>query len=59
MFAWGKHVGKKRVGAHALMGLPRLKLAQAQARVMPLSYQREVSDFLSRPLSASINTNFA
>ena len=27
MFACGKHVGKKRVGTHALMGPPRLKLA--------------------------------
>ena len=44
MFARAKYVaGKwtKRVGAHAQMGLPRLKLAQAMTRVM--------TTFLSAP----------
>ena len=62
MFARAKYVaGKwpKRVGAHALMELPRLKLAQAMTRVMTTFLSARSLWLLSRPLSASMYTNFA
>ena len=49
----------KRVGAHAQMGLPRLKLAQAMTRVMTPFLSAQSLTLLSRPLSASMYTNFA
>ena len=51
----------ERVGAHAQMGLPRLKLAQAMTmtRVMTTFLSARSQRLLSRPLSASMYTNFA
>ena len=49
----------ERVGAHAQMGLPHLKLAQAMTRVMTTFLSARSQRLLSRPLSASMYTNFA
>ena len=63
MFARAKYVaGKwtKRVGAHAQMGLPRPKLAQAMTRVMTTFLQHEVREsVVSTIVRVHVHTNFA